>query len=127
MMLPFGCNSSQPILNILADIMFCFEKMVKSNFGPITKISGPFKKIVYFSLTARSQQKRTILVSIPTYFCPNFSFFAFLRRFKQQGCQKLRFFVFLKKIGFITILESFFEKIMSKPKPIYTSENIAVL
>ena len=70
------CNKSQPIPNILAHIFF--RKIVESNFGPITKISGPFKKIDYFSLTARSQQKRTMLVCIPTYFCPIFFHFFYI-------------------------------------------------
>ena len=41
----------------------------------LRKFQGPFKKINYISLTARSQQKRTMLVCIPTYFLPNFFIF----------------------------------------------------
>ena len=67
MMLPFGCNTSQPIPNILADTFFSKNGQVKfwpdnENFGSVKK------KIDYFSLTARSQQKRTMLVSTPTSF-----------------------------------------------------------
>merc|ERR1712102_267333 len=71
MMLPFGCNRSQPIPNILAGRFFSKNGQVK--FWPDNENVGSVKKkIGYFSLTARSQQKRTMLVSIPTYFCPNF-------------------------------------------------------
>ena len=55
MMLPFGCNTSQPIPNILAHNFFSKNGQVE--FWPIEKISGPFKKIDYFSLTARSSSK----------------------------------------------------------------------
>ena len=88
MKLPFGCNRSQPNpANLLAHNVF--RKMVNSNFGPITKMSGPFKKIDYFSLTARSQQKRTMLVSISTYFCPNFDLTIFRKKNHQPICSVL--------------------------------------
>ena len=107
MMLPFDCNTSQPIPNKLA--YNYLSKNGEDKFNSITKISGPFKKrIDYFSLTARSQQKRTVLVSIPMYICPNVSFVVFSRRF---------FFLFFFSLS--SPLYSHFS--------IYTSENIAVL
>ena len=64
-MFHFGCNTSQPIPNILADTFFSKNGQVK--FWPDNENFGVrLKKIDYFSLTARSQQKRTVLVSIPT-------------------------------------------------------------
>ena len=125
-MLPFGCNRSQPIPNILADTFFSKNGQVKfwpdnENVGSVLKKSD----ISLLQLVVNRNERCQCLY--PRIFAQFFLFFAFSRRFKQQGCQKLRFFVFWKKIGFITILQSFFEKIMSKPKPIYTSENIDVL
>merc|ERR1711923_509361 len=58
MMLPLGCNRSQPIPNILADTFFSKNGQVK--FWPDNENK------IDFTLTARSQQKRTMLVSIPT-------------------------------------------------------------
>ena len=59
MMLPFGCNTSQPIPNILADKFFSKNGQVK--FWPDNEnVGSVLKKIGYFSLTARSQQKRTM-------------------------------------------------------------------
>ena len=125
-MLPFGCNTSQPIPNILADTFFSKNGQVKfwpdnENVGSVLKKSD----ISLLQLVVNRNERCQCLY--PRIFAQIFHFSHFRGDSSNRVARNCDFSFFLKKIGFITILQSFFEKIMSKPKPIYTSENIAVL
>ena len=96
MMLPFGCNGSQPIPNILAHNFFSKKCQVKlwpdnENFVFVKKI------IDYLSLEGRSQQNWTMLMSIPTYFCPNCFIFRIFEAIQARGLPEVAIFRFLEK------------------------------
>ena len=82
-------------------------------------------KFNYFFITARSQQKRTMLVSIPKYFLvigQIWLFFSFIfESIRATGSSEIVFYrlFFFFKCQFYRHSMSFFEKTIPKPKPIY--------
>ena len=79
--------------------------MVRSNFGLITNLGFVFQKLIVFHL--QLVVNRTILVSIPTYFCPKFTycfFFFFLFIFESispTGLPEIAIFFKTHQVNYI--------------------------